>query len=117
MSESDTTEQMLEILLEINKKLDQLLLQDKPNNYIDDSILDSMDVMTLLSLPDHLRTTARTLFDLDHATADDVANKTRKERAVESNYLNQLTRMGHINKYRQGRRVYFCINEKPEDYD
>lgn len=110
MSESDKFEQIIAILHEINHKLDLLLPQEKSNNTID-NYFNSLDVMTLLSLPDHLRTTATTLIELQSATADDVAKVTHKERAVESNYLNQLSRMGHVIKFRKGRKVYFSLSE------
>ena len=106
-----TLEKLYEKLQQIDEKLDRLLQEDTPRNIIDSDILDSLDVMTLLSLPDHLRMSASTLFELGKATADEVSNVTNKERAVESNYLNQLVRMGHVEKFREGRKVYFCINE------
>ncbi len=114
MSESITLEKLYEKLQQINDKLDRLLQEKKPSNIIDSDILESLDVMTLLSLPDHLRMSASTLFELGKATADEVSNVTSKERAVESNYLNQLVRMGHVEKFREGRKVYFRINERSE---
>lgn len=109
-----TLEKLYDKLQEIDDKLDRLLQEKTPSNIIDSDILESLDVMTLLSLPDHLRTSASTLFELGKATADEVSNVTGKERAVESNYLNQLVRMGHVEKFRIGRKVYFRINDKSE---
>jgi len=43
------------------------------------------------------------------AIAEDVAKETGRARAIESAYLNQLTRMGYIKKEREGRRAYFSI--------
>ena len=114
MSESMTLEKLYEKIQHIDDKLDRLLQEKSSNSIIDSDILDSLDVMTLLSLPDHLRTSASTLFELGTATADEVSNVTNKERAVESNYLNQLVRMGHVEKFREGRKVIFRINEKSE---
>jgi predicted transcriptional regulator len=71
--------------------------------------------MTLLSLPDHLRKTAMILNRLSRATASQVAQETKRARAVESSYLNQLVVMGHIHKTRQGRDVYFYLDEPPEE--
>lgn len=68
-----------------------------------------LDVVTLLSLPDHLRKTAMILCKEEEATAEQIAQKTGRARAVESGYLNQLHTMGHINKKRKGRDVYFHI--------
>lgn len=113
--DSELLEQIVENLKEINSKLDRLIVQtdtrDVRVSEKDRMVAESLDVITLLSLPDHLRTTATTLFEIGPATADDIANVTNKERAVESNYLNQLVRMDHVNKYREGRKVYFSIND------
>ena len=67
----------------------------------------ALDAMTLLSLPDHLRSTAMALHRLGEATAEEVARATGRARAVESGYLNQLVRMGYVKKRRRGRRVLF----------
>jgi DNA-binding transcriptional ArsR family regulator len=68
-----------------------------------------LDVMTLLSFPDHLRKSAMTLMKLGKAMAEDVARETGRARAIESAYLNQLARMGYVKKLREGRRVYFSL--------
>ena len=69
----------------------------------------ALDVMTLLSLPDHLRKAAIALYKIGRGTAEDVAKETKRARAVESGYLNQLVAMGHVKKERVGRKVYFYI--------
>ena len=69
----------------------------------------TLDVMTLLSLPDHLRKTASYVCDRGIATADEIADKTKRARAVESGYLNQLVRMGYLKKEREGRKVLFSV--------
>ncbi|MGQ9539278.1 MAG: transcriptional regulator [Candidatus Bathycorpusculaceae bacterium] len=71
-----------------------------------------LDVMTLLSMPDHLRKTAMTVCRLGRATADEVAQQTRRARAVESAYLNQLVIMGYLKKERQGRKAYFYVDKE-----
>lgn len=75
------------------------------------TIPDTLDVMTLLSLPDHLRKTAITICKLGHATAEDVAAQTKRARAVESAYLNQLVLMGYLKKERKGRKAYFYVEK------
>jgi len=73
----------------------------------------ALDVMTLLSLPDHLRKTAMVICKMNAgATADEVAKETGKARAVESSYLNQLVTMGHLKKKRKGRKVYFYLEKE-----
>jgi uncharacterized membrane protein len=76
-----------------------------------------LDVMTLLSFPDHLRKTAMTIMKLGRAMAKDVAKETRRARAIESAYLNQLVRMGYVKKEREGRRVYFSVGENQVDVE
>ena len=76
-----------------------------------------LDVMTLLSLPDHLRKSALTIVKLGKAMAVDVAKETGRARAIESAYLNQLVRMGYLKRVRAGKRVYFwaeAISAKAE---
>jgi predicted transcriptional regulator len=54
------------------------------------------------------------LCKLDHATAEEVADQTKRARAVESGYLNQLVLMGYVKKERRGRKAYFYV-EKEEN--
>jgi len=72
---------------------------------------EALDVMTLLSLPDHLRKTAVMITKLGRATAADVARETGRARAVESNYLNQLVTMKHVQRERKGKKVYFYVSK------
>jgi hypothetical protein len=71
----------------------------------------ALDIATLLSLPDHLRKSAMAIMKRGRAMAEDVAKETGRVRAIESAYLNQLARMGHVKKGREGRRVYFSVEE------
>jgi predicted transcriptional regulator len=70
--------------------------------------------MTLLSMPDHLRKTAMTVCRLGRATAEEVAQHTRRARAVESAYLNQLVIMGYLKKERNGRKAFFYIDRESQ---
>ena len=74
----------------------------------------SLDVMTLLSMPDHLRKTAMTICRCSRATAEEVAEQTKRARAVESAYLNQLVIMGYLKKERKGRKAYFFIDKETQ---
>lgn len=113
------TKDLMEILGEINRNLEQInsklgkLLESNEKNEQATSEknkeLEALDVMTLLSLPDHLRKTAMILSRLSRATADQVSKESGRERAVESSYLNQLVVMGHVKKMRDGHDVYFYI--------
>jgi len=72
----------------------------------------SLDVMTLLSMPDHLRKTAMIICRAGRATAEEAASQTTRARAVESAYLNQLVIMGYLKKERKGRKAYFYIDRE-----
>jgi len=73
-----------------------------------------LDVMTLLSMPDHLRKTAMTLCRLGRATADEISQQTHRARAVESAYLNQLVIMAYLKKERKGRKAYFYVERESQ---
>ncbi|MCW4030290.1 MAG: helix-turn-helix domain-containing protein [Candidatus Bathyarchaeota archaeon] len=73
----------------------------------------SLDVMTLLSMPDHLRKTAMTICRSGRATAEEISEQTNRARAVESAYLNQLVIMGYLKKERKGRKAYFYVDRDP----
>jgi DNA-binding transcriptional ArsR family regulator len=93
----------MEIMIELQKhgRKDLQLVPEAP-----------LDVMTLLSMPDHLRKTAMTVCRLGRATAEEIAQQTRRARAVESAYLNQLVIMGYLKKERKGRKAYFYIDKE-----
>jgi hypothetical protein len=73
-----------------------------------------LDVMTLLSMPDHLRKTAMTICRCGRATAEEISEQTTRARAVESSYLNQLVIMGHLKKERKGRKAYFYVDRETQ---
>jgi len=91
-------------LVEIDRKLDQLLklqtAQPLGREFVPD---------TLASLPEHLRETALTIATMGQATAEQVAAKTGRTRAAESDYLNQLASRGFLKKERRGREVCFLV--------
>ena len=74
----------------------------------------SLDVMTLLSMPDHLRKTAMAICRCGRATAEEISVQTSRARAVESAYLNQLVIMGYLKKERKGRKAYFFIDKETQ---
>lgn len=112
----------LDSLVELNKKLLKVN-EDHLKNVVEDSTVTSKfaakepDAMALLSLPMALRKTIMVLYQLDEATADDLARETGRLRAVESAAANQLVRMGYLKKRREGRDVYFYIGSGAETED
>jgi predicted transcriptional regulator len=103
-----------ESLDRLNEKMEVIIEMQKQSSKVNPSpeIPDVLDVMTLLSLPDHLRKTAITICKLEQATAEEVAEQTRRARAVESSYLNQLVLMGYLKKERRGRKAYFYVDKE-----
>jgi hypothetical protein len=61
----------------------------------------------LISLPDHLRRTYMVVASKGECSAITVSNLTGRCRAIESNYLNQLARMGWLNKRRVSKMTHF----------
>jgi len=107
-------EKIADSLNQLNEKVDVLIELQKHSRggIVNESVTDVLDVMTLLSLPDHLRKTAVTLCNLGQATAEEIAGQTRRARAVESGYLNQLVLMGYLKKERKGRKAYFYVEKE-----
>ena len=106
-------EKIRENLEQLNEKIDVMIeIQKHGKQEIPENLPEALDVMTLLSLPDHLRKTAVTLCKLEMATADEVAEQTKRARAVESGYLNQLVVMGYMKKERKGRKAYFFVDKE-----
>lgn len=67
----------------------------------------------LLALPDHLRTSYVAVVSRGECDATVVSNLTGRCRAVESNYLNQLARMGWLSKRRSSKTINFRpVSEK-----
>lgn len=116
-SPTQILEKIKESLERLNEKMDVFIDMQKhnPRTNLDQSIPDVLDVMTLLSLPDHLRKTAVSLCKLGQATADEVAEQTKRARAVESGYLNQLMLMGYVKKERKGRKAYFYVEKEEKE--
>jgi hypothetical protein len=68
----------------------------------------------LITISDHLRKTYMTVATKGECDATIVSNVTGRCRALESNYLNQLCRMGWLNKRKMSKATYFYLaTEKP----
>lgn len=101
---SEELEAIKKKLADIERKVDQLLKLQTKSPYREASVPN-----TLSSLPEHLRQTALTIATMGQATADQVATRTGRTRAAESDYLNQLASRGFLKKERRGRKVYFLV--------
>ena len=108
----------LNLLISLNHKLltAQEKLIQKSSNEIEppQDLKFAPDVLALLSLPTSLRKTVMVLYKLEKATAEEIADETKRLRAVESASANQLVRLGYLKKKREGRAVYFYIQPQLE---
>ena len=87
-------------LLRVDERLERIEKRMDGRKKIDDPL-------TLLEMPDNLRTTAMAVLELGEATAEEVAKITGRGRAIESHYLNALVNMGFLKKRREGRKVVY----------
>jgi predicted transcriptional regulator len=69
----------------------------------------SLSQKDLLALPSSLQKTMLAIQELQEATSTGVAKETGRARSVETIYLNQLARLGYLNKERKGRKIFFKI--------
>lgn len=120
MSKKDITEGMVSLLERINANLEAIdaklgniekRLSAKSEIDVEKLGTAPLDVITLLSLPDHLRKTAMAISKLGEGMAEDVAAETGRTRAIESGYLNNLIRMGYVKKKRKGKKVIFYLED------
>ena len=109
-------EKIRESLERLNEKMEVMIeIQKHGRKDIMQPLTDApLDVMTLLSMPDHLRKTAMVLCRGGRATAEEISAQTSRARAVESAYLNQLVIMGHLKKERKGRKAYFYADRETQ---
>ena len=69
----------------------------------------SIDMSDLLALPSSLQKTMLAIQELKEATSNKLAEKTGRDRTVETIYLNQLARLGYLTRERRSRKIYFKI--------
>jgi hypothetical protein len=108
-------EKIRENLERLNEKMEVMIELQKHGRKDLQPFSDTpLDVMTLLSMPDHLRKTAMSICRCGRATAEEISQQTHRARAVESAYLNQLVIMGHLKKERKGRKAYFYADRESQ---
>lgn len=109
-------EKIKENLEKLNEKMEVMIELQKHGRKETPTLPDApLDVMTLLSMPDHLRKTAMTICRCGRATAEEISQQTHRARAVESAYLNQLVIMGYLKKERKGRKAYFYADRDSQE--
>ena len=67
----------------------------------------SADINDLLALPSSLQKTMLAIQELEEGTSIEIAEKTGRDRTVETIYLNQLARLGFLSRERRSRKIYF----------
>jgi hypothetical protein len=97
--------ELQKVLVERSEKRDEIEEEGKDHKAF------PLDIDTMLSLPDHLRKTAFAISTLGSASATEVASETGRTRAAESDYLNNLVRMGYLKKERKGRTACFSTKK------
>lgn len=115
MEPEEFLQEIVGTLKDMKKKLERiahtqtLILESLNRSQSEDSKKLPLGVEALLTLPDHLRKTAMAVGEVGSATAEQIATQTGRTRAAESDYLNQLVKMGYLEKERRGRTVFFSI--------
>jgi hypothetical protein len=66
----------------------------------------------LISIPNHLRKTLLSVAAKGECDATIASNNTGRCRALESNYLNQLARMGWLNKRKLSKTTIYSLAQK-----
>lgn len=99
-------ERIISLLESIDKRLQKL-----SGKAAGEERLRPIDANAILQLQSHLQPTAMKLLQLGRATAEEVAEKTGRGRAIESLYLNELVQLGYAKKERQGKTVYFGVKK------
>ena len=102
-----------ERLREILGKLEASLIIQEWLQRIEGKIDEIMVQARAVMLPEHLRPTVKALHELGEASASQIAERTGRTRAGESACLNELARLGYVEKRRVGRTVYFSIKKRP----
>lgn len=120
---SDKIDNLKNQLKSVENKIDRLQLTEltkslnKDDVEIEEQIYLEEDYLTppdILFENEALQKTGLTLISLRIATASEIARKTKKDRAVESLYLNDLWNRNKVRKLRIGRAVYFYIGRPNE---
>jgi len=106
----DSLNGMLRHFMESDKSLDLLPLKTSGlhggEGNLNIASAEAVNVY-LLKLPDSLRQSMFAMDRLKEASAFEVSKVTGRSRSVESFHLNQLERMGYLEKFRKGKKIYF----------
>jgi hypothetical protein len=96
-------ERIFQELLQIRYRLDDL--EAALSNWNPSPV--EISESKLLILPDNLRKTYMIVASKGESSAAEVSNLSGRCRCIESNYLNQLVRMGWLSKRRVSKTIHF----------
>ena len=71
---------------------------------------EQMGVTSLLNLPDELRTTAKTVLKIGTATAEDIAQYTKRTEDAELSFAKTLVHMGYLAEHNEDGVSYFMAS-------
>jgi predicted transcriptional regulator len=107
--------EILSTLKIIERKLENVASASSAISTSDSSIaLDIMEIITkVFETDNNLYPTIKALLSLGgKATAQDIAVSTHRSRSRENQHLNRLVDLGYIAKHREGREIYFMLNQE-----
>ncbi|HUJ84240.1 MAG TPA: hypothetical protein VLV84_01390 [Candidatus Acidoferrales bacterium] len=110
--ESDLLERLNTNIQTLNEILNKLIFL-RSRSLAPNVTFKGFDTDVLLSLPDHLRKTMIVVLQKGRVTAQDVADSTKRARALESAYLNQMLNRGYLKLERKGRKAFFFLEFEP----
>ena len=105
--------QHIETLLETNLNLDQEIEGEKDEKKEDDSFLDVIGILNVVSEIDaNLVPTIKAILSKGgQSTAQDIAFLTNRSRSRENQHLNHLVELGYVQKKREGREIVFHLKQ------
>lgn len=114
-SHAASLDKILTMLESIDRKLDSVIKRlDISRREAPTGVSKAAGPLTdgeILSLQSHLHATAKAIRELKRGTAEQIARITKRGRAIESLYLNELVQLGYAQKEREGRMTYFSLRE------
>ncbi|MFH0897830.1 MAG: hypothetical protein V1850_07300 [Candidatus Bathyarchaeota archaeon] len=97
-----------EVVKQIQKRFEELQIKPtSPKERISQLSTQAIIEIDSMNLPDSLRKTMMIIIKLRETTPEEVAKETNRTRGLENIYLNQLERIGYVEKVKKGKRVYF----------
>jgi hypothetical protein len=107
VSENSDKKQVIKLIRSLDRKLDRVLKAVEPPK--PSQTKSGLTDTEILRLQPRLQPTASALREVRRGTAEDISQITRRGRAIESLYLNELVQIGMATKEREGRITCFSL--------